>query len=184
MDDGVSLRPPPVCTGRGRRWFTHGVRTAYAPCSPCLSPRALPGRLLKGHLPLPDVQTRQVGRSSLQAVQKMRWTLVLPGHDSLHIPARRAYCVPPTRVDDPKVQGTNMLAGQLNGTFPQIPPTARSCLDLGPLHEGVAASIRPTVAAAAVSGTSFPRCFFSVSKDVHSMVSVLSYVFVHASSVA
>ena len=30
----VTLRPPPVCTGRGRRWFTHGAGTAYAPCSP------------------------------------------------------------------------------------------------------------------------------------------------------
>ena len=30
----VSLRPPPVCTGRGGRLFTHGAGTAYAPCSP------------------------------------------------------------------------------------------------------------------------------------------------------
>ena len=26
--------PPPVCTGRGRRLCTHGVGTAYTPCSP------------------------------------------------------------------------------------------------------------------------------------------------------
>ena len=34
MDDGVTLRPPPVCTGRGRRLSTHGAGTACAPCSP------------------------------------------------------------------------------------------------------------------------------------------------------
>ena len=33
MDDGVTLRPPPVCTGRGGRLFSHGVRTADTPCS-------------------------------------------------------------------------------------------------------------------------------------------------------
>ena len=31
-----------VCTGRGRRWFTHGVGTAYTPCS-LGSPRARHG---------------------------------------------------------------------------------------------------------------------------------------------
>ena len=37
MNEGVTLRPPPVCTGRGRRLCTHGVGTAYTPCSPvCL----------------------------------------------------------------------------------------------------------------------------------------------------
>ena len=44
-----------------------------------------------------------------------------------------------------------------NSTFPQVAATARSFLDLAPLDEDVAASIRPTVAAAAVSGTSV-RC--------------------------
>ena len=61
------LRSAPVVVGVG---YTHGVGTACTPCSPCLSPRALLGRLLEGLLPLPDVQTRQVGQSSLQAVQK------------------------------------------------------------------------------------------------------------------
>ena len=32
VDNGVALRPPLVCTGRGGRWFTHGVGTAYTPC--------------------------------------------------------------------------------------------------------------------------------------------------------
>ena len=34
VDDGVTLRPPPVCTGRGGRLSTQGVGTAYTPCSP------------------------------------------------------------------------------------------------------------------------------------------------------
>ena len=38
-----------------------------------------------------------------------------------------------------------------------VAATARSFLDLAPLHEDVVASIRPTVAAAAVSGTSVRR---------------------------
>ena len=42
-------------------------------------------------------------------------------------------------------------------TFSQVAATARSFFDLAPFHEDVAASIRPTVAAAAVSGTSV-RC--------------------------
>ena len=36
-NDGVALRPPLVCTGRvGRvgRWWSHGVGTAFTPCSP------------------------------------------------------------------------------------------------------------------------------------------------------
>ena len=51
MDDGVTLRPPPVCTGRGGRWCTHGVGNAYAPCSP-VALHAL-WRLLDGRTPLP-----------------------------------------------------------------------------------------------------------------------------------
>ena len=35
------LWPRPVCTGRGRRLFTHGAGTAYALCSPVQSP--IPG---------------------------------------------------------------------------------------------------------------------------------------------
>ena len=44
-----------------------------------------------------------------------------------------------------------------HSTFPQVASVARPFLGLAPLHEGVAASIRPSVAAAAVSGTSV-RC--------------------------
>ena len=51
----------------------------------------------------------------------------------------------------------NSMCKFRHSTFPQVAATARSFLDLVPLHEDVAASIRPSVAAAAVSGTSV-RC--------------------------
>ena len=31
-NNGVTLRPPPVCTRRCGRWWTHGVGTVYNPC--------------------------------------------------------------------------------------------------------------------------------------------------------
>ena len=66
MDEGVTLRPPPVCTGRGGRWCTHGVGTAYAPCSPVgLHAPCLGASLMASCL-------SPTGKSGLQQTKKIR----------------------------------------------------------------------------------------------------------------